>query len=363
MSERHSEKVSDGIQSTRTLPQTLLASPASEPLLSALHSVAKSIETISTELPGYDSIERVKLSVLELKQVVLKGICNCTRQVEELEEELQLLSIRTLSSILENFIVILSKMKERSSMLDSSSTVADEVEQCSCREILKELRFGFVYPMVMKIILVGSEEFQFESTTELENLQEASKKLSHALLYPLRQLKEISALNLGSSTASNHVLNGISEIICEEASFQMAKCHGQKSKLKELSSNDLEESLEDQVLTAGSYVSFISSMTRLIKESSPTLKPINRWRTFSTLDSSNPSTSTSLIRPQEREPRLEQTLEACLSTSISNSDPNSNSKVPVEGERVLEAREEGRELLKLALAGVWAARGNWGGVF
>lgn len=126
------------------------------------------------------------------------------------------------------------------------------------------------------------------------------KKLLHALLY---SLKEIAALNLVASTASSQMIHDISEIICEEASFQIAKFHDQLSKLKELSLIDLEESStssEGQVLFAGSYLSFISSITSLIKAASPTLEPINRWRSFSTLDLSIPSSSTStcLISPK-----------------------------------------------------------------
>lgn len=60
--------------------------------------------------------------------------------------------------LLENFVLILSKLRERSVTLDSSSAIVGEIEQDSCREILKELRFAFVYPMVMMSTLSASED-------------------------------------------------------------------------------------------------------------------------------------------------------------------------------------------------------------
>lgn len=309
----------------------------------------------------------IENSLRKFQKVVSDGLQVCCRHLlknldsAEDDKPLQILAMKSLSVILCIFSSSLILLK---TLLSGSSVMTDSQALENCNQVLRQLRSDLAFPLTVKLNDLYSSFGIISSSIDPERRAKTLQLILQALLFPLNQLKE-ATIDVDSSSVSKRILNGFSEIIAEEAAFQLACLHGKWKKLAELSSNDLEEMLmasgSSPTLASQDYLDLVSSYTLLIKSSAESLEASEFAKNASILDPTSSPISTSQLQPQEREPRLEQTLAACVPAFVMDPSETRNSRVPTEGDDCVEVRKKGRKLIRDALEAVYEGRSGWNG--
>lgn len=314
-------------------------------------------------------MKEIENALWKFQKVVSDGLQVCCRHLlkkldlSEHDESLQILAMKSLSVILCIFSGSLIFL--RTSSLESRVAIDSQAfGKENCNQVLRQLRSDLAFPLMVKLNDLYSLAELTPTNIDPERRAKTLQLILQTLLFPLNQLKE-ATIDVDSNSVSKRILNGFSEIIAEEAAFQLACIHGKWKKLAELSSNDLDEMLlasgSSSTLASQDYLDLVSSYTLLIKSSARTLETSQFAVDASIFDPTSSPISTSQLEPQEKEPRLEQTLAACIPAFVMDSSQTRNSRVPVEGEDCVEVRKKGGKLIREALEAVYEGRSGWNG--